>query len=416
VRIQTIRVSNFKTFAGLDLSLNAFDVLIGENGAGKSNFIDIIQFIRDIGLVGLEDAVSLQGDVEFVRNICEDTTAPFSLEITVNQESHPLVLSFCEDRSRRIEAAVERCVYRLVLDIGQDTFSILEESLDARCRYTTVGGDGSSEPVDTGAITLTRKKDGYCTLEITPPEKMARIVWMPVVPHQVPPRASLLEEPYANPLAAPLVHHLCQFFSKIAVYDFDPRLSKQVGPWAGRARLETDASNLPIVLRHILRDPMRKEELQWMISENLPFIEDVRMERLSGSSLTTTLKETYCSRRFTPASLLSDGTISLIALIVALYFEEGSIIVLEEPLRNIHPHHASKIIAMMKDASERQGRQLLITTHSPEIVKYAGIERILLLQRDERGNSSIVRPREKEELKVFLENMGVEELYVQNLL
>jgi len=415
VRIEAIRVSNFKTFAGLDLSLNAFDVLIGENGAGKSNFIDIIQFIRDIGVEGLENAVSLQGDVEFVKNICEDTAAPFSLEVTVSQ-SRPIVLSFCEDRSRRIEAAVERCIYRIALDIGQDTFSILEESLDARCRYTAVGEDGSPEPIDTGAITLTREKDGSCTLEITPPEMMARIVWMPAVPQQVPPRASLLEEPYANPLAAPLVHHLCQFFSKIAVYDFDPRLSKKVSPWAGRARLETDASNLPIVLRHILRDPVRKEQLQWMVSENLPFIEDLRMERLSGSSLTTTLKETYCSRRFTPASLLSDGTISLIALIVALYFEERSVIVLEEPLRNIHPHHASKIIAMMKDASEQQGRQLLITTHSPEIVKYAGIERILLLQRDERGNSSIMRPREKEELKVFLENMGIEELYVQNLL
>ncbi|RPJ53479.1 MAG: hypothetical protein EHJ95_02160 [Methanobacteriota archaeon] len=415
MRIEAIRVSNFKTFAGLDLSLNAFDVLIGENGAGKSNFIDIIQFIRDIGVEGLENAVSLQGDVEFVKNICEDTAAPFSLEVTVSQ-SRPIVLSFCEDRSRRIEAAVERCIYRIALDIGQDTFSILEESLDARCRYTAVGEDGSPEPIDTGAITLTREKDGSCTLEITPPEMMARIVWMPAVPQQVPPRASLLEEPYANPLAAPLVHHLCQFFSKIAVYDFDPRLSKKVSPWAGRARLETDASNLPIVLRHILRDPVRKEQLQWMVSENLPFIEDLRMERLSGSSLTTTLKETYCSRRFTPASLLSDGTISLIALIVALYFEERSVIVLEEPLRNIHPHHASKIIAMMKDASEQQGRQLLITTHSPEIVKYAGIERILLLQRDERGNSSIMRPREKEELKVFLENMGIEELYVQNLL
>lgn len=70
---------------------------------------------------------------------------------------------------------------------------------------------------------------------------------------------------------------------------------------------------------------------------------------------------------------------------------------------------------MMKDASER--KQIIITTHNPEIVKYAGIENILLISWDTDGFSTITRPSEKKELKSFLENeMGIEELYVQNLL
>ena len=114
---------------------------------------------------------------------------------------------------------------------------------------------------------------------------------------------------------------------------------------------------------------------------------------------------------------MSDGTINITALIIALYFEEKPVIAIEEPERNIHPHLISKIVDMMKDVSERFEKQIMVTTHNPEMVKYAGIENILLVHRDDRGFSKISRPSEKDEVRIFLENeMGIEELYVQNLL
>ena len=119
--------------------------------------------------------------------------------------------------------------------------------------------------------------------------------------------------------------------------------------------------------------------------------------------------------KYLPASLISDGTINLTALIIALYFEKKQICIVEEPERNIHPYLISKVIDMMKDAS--QNKQIIISTHNPEIVKYAGLENILLVSRDKDGFSTITRPVEKDEIKIFLENeMGIEELYVQNLL
>ncbi|NTV46851.1 MAG: AAA family ATPase, partial [Chlorobiales bacterium] len=39
--IKSIRVSNFKSFKELELPLNHFNVLIGANAAGKSNFLQI---------------------------------------------------------------------------------------------------------------------------------------------------------------------------------------------------------------------------------------------------------------------------------------------------------------------------------------------------------------------------------------
>jgi len=69
---------------------------------------------------------------------------------------------------------------------------------------------------------------------------------------------------------------------------------------------------------------------------------------------------------------------------------------------------------MMKDASQK--KQIIVTTHNPEIVKYAGLDNILLVSRDKNGFSKISRPIDKEEIRTFLEHIGIEELYVQNLL
>ena len=69
-----------------------------------------------------------------------------------------------------------------------------------------------------------------------------------------------------------------------------------------------------------------------------------------------------------------------------------------------------------RDEINPRGRQIIITTHHPEIVKYAGPEYVILLQRDKKGHSVFSRPRENEEIQAFLEEMGIEDLYVQNLL
>jgi predicted ATPase len=73
------------------------------------------------------------------------------------------------------------------------------------------------------------------------------------------------------------------------------------------------------------------------------------------------------------------------------------------------------VVDMMKETSQK--RQIIVTTHNPEIVKYADLEDILLISRDKEGFSRISKPCEKEEVKIFLQHeMGIEELYVQNLL
>jgi hypothetical protein len=70
---------------------------------------------------------------------------------------------------------------------------------------------------------------------------------------------------------------------------------------------------------------------------------------------------------------------------------------------------------MMKDASTN--KQIILSTHNPEIVKYAGTEYLNFVSRDSEGFSKIIKAQEIGEIRTFLENeIGIEELYVQNLL
>lgn len=62
-------------------------------------------------------------------------------------------------------------------------------------------------------------------------------------------------------------------------------------------------------------------------------------------------------------------------------------------------------------------KQVLVTTHSPQVVESAGLESILLVSRDAEGFSTVTRPADNEHLQSFLDNeIGVGELFAQNLL
>jgi predicted ATPase len=192
--------------------------------------------------------------------------------------------------------------------------------------------------------------------------------------------------------------------------------------------LEEDGSNLAIVLKNILWDVDKKRKFSNLVKDLLPFVEDLDVEKFADRSLFLKLREIYTKEQYLPAFLISDGTINILALLVALYFEKKPLTIIEEPERNVHPYLISKMVEMMKDASHmpapqsevaRQAgqKQIIVTTHNPEEVKSAGLENILLVSRDKEGFSTISRPSEKDEVKTFLENeIGIEELYVQNLL
>lgn len=68
ISIKSIKAQNYKSFNNLEVKLSDFNIIIGPNSAGKSNFISILQFLRDIINSGVENAISLQGGTEHILN------------------------------------------------------------------------------------------------------------------------------------------------------------------------------------------------------------------------------------------------------------------------------------------------------------------------------------------------------------
>ena len=412
MNIKRIRVTNFKSFKELEVELRRFNVVIGANASGKSNFVQIFQFLRDIAKHGLENAISMQGGVEYLRNIKIGASEDFSLKVVFDLESFGRRFVFRGE----IEIKIYEATYEFALNFNKkgSGFKISKDILTYKCGFPRRRRK-IEEKIGEGEIVIYRD-DGKVRIELHKPEDVPiKIddIFPPFLRNvQLPPNTIILEGPFFLPLP-PL--SLKENFSNISIYDFDPKLPKKATPISGKAELEEDGSNLSIILKNIIENKDGKRKLFNLLKDLLPFIDNIGVEKFADKSLLFKLQEKYFKNQYLPASLISDGTINITALIVALYFERKPMTIIEEPERNIHPYLISKVVDMLKDASRK--KQIIVTTHNPEIVKYAGLENILLVSRNQDGFSLISKPTDKDEVKIFLKNeIGIEELYVQNLL
>jgi len=404
--ITRLRVSNFKSFDELEVDLRPLNVVVGANAAGKSNFLEVFRFIRDLAAHGLENAVSLQGGMEYLANLKIGAKRPVSLVMTFD---FPQVFPVRAEENEYWLASVFESIYKLTLEWeGNSGYRIVEDEVVHRCRYES--GLGSQRHLGDGEIRISRvagKVEVHFLLSNIEDARLSDEGLGMALALGVRSAEDVLIN--SNSFIFP------RFSESLAAFDLDPKLSKLSTAISGKADLEPDGSNLAIVLRNLLRDEEKRRDFFRILQDVLPFVEDLKVERFSDKSLLLALKESYTDDSFLPATFLSDGTIHLVALIVVLYFEKAAVTVLEEPERNIHPHLISRVVSMLKDASDQ--KQIITTTHSPEVVRNVELEDLLLVHRDENGFSRVTRPAENEELKVFLENdFGIDDLYVQSLL
>ena len=423
--ITNIKVNNFKSFKRLSTELGPLTVVIGANASGKSNFVQIFRFLMDIVSSGLDNAISLQGGMGYLRNVNMPAADSFSLEVTDDRRwSKPIEPGKAQPRIRTSETT-----YRFSLHPSDNRlgYEITEDSLIQK--YEILGlerdkkGRKIKEPEIFGRAKMVfSRKSGKIKTRFSKSRNMdVDLKSSDILPHYSLQKEFGLRSLKAHQmlLTSDLLLFLPPFsrppFVHAGIYDFDPKFSKVSTPISGKAELEEDGKNLAIVLRNILQDKEDKEKLQDFLTDLLPFVVELGYEKLPDRSLLFNLEETYSKKEKLPASFLSDGTINVIAIILALYFEKKALTIIEEPERYIHPYLASTLMNLVKDAS--QDKQIIVTTHSPEIVQHVDLENILLVSRDSNGFSVLSRPATKKDVQVFLDNeIGIQELYVQNLL
>ncbi len=409
--VKSIHISNFKSFKDARIeNLGLFNVVIGTNAAGKSNFIQVFRFLRDVADHGLRNAVSLQGGRDYVVNSRLAAAKPLRLRISYGAN--------LEMKRKDISILVDEVVYEFAVKFDKKGvgFFILEDSLTSHLRFFRPAGKKKTcrgRPLGEGKGFLFNRQgriDYRLELPAEVPLTSEDLVPQFLKDERLPTDALLLETPFFE-----VIHNFEKFFSRMAIYDFDPRLPKKAAVMTGKRELEEDAGNLVLVLRDIFSDREKRRKFDNLLKGCLPFVEDVDVKKLGDGSLIFKLKEVYARDSFIPATFISDGTINLTALIVALYFEDKSLLIIEEPEKNVHPYLIGKVVDMMKDAAKR--KQIIVTTHNAEIVKCAELENVILVSRDRNGFSVISRPAERKEVQVFLKNeVGIEDLFAQNLL
>ncbi len=409
--MKSIKVVNFKSFEEVDVKLRKFNVLIGANASGKSNFISVFRFIRDIAQSGLENAISLQGGIEYLRNMKVGASRNMTIKIVSDAKFGRVIR---ENREKRRLVEIEETIYEFSIKFytRKVGYRVQQDRLTQKLKFFTLEDKlKKGDLIGKGQITVWKNNKKFKVhLEKDGDIKFDEDTFFPPFFKEIDftHNTLLLETPF-------MYFPVKEIFTDISIFDFDPKLPKKAAPITGKAQLEEDGSNLSIVLKNILADKDKRRKLLNLLQYFLPFVESIDVEKFADKSLLFKLKESYFEKEFIPASLISDGTINITALIIALHFEKNPLVIIEEPERNIHPSLISKVVEMIKDASQK--KQILITTHNPEVIKYVDIDNLLLISRDENGFSRITRPADKDVLKAFLENeIGVEELFIQNLL
>lgn len=414
--IKHITVTNFKSFKELDIELGPLNVLIGPNSAGKSNFIQVFRFLRDIANDGLDNAISLQGGAEYFRNVYLNSSRDFSLKVAFD---HNVGVEY-RLGEQIIGFHVEEALYEFTIHFSEKdhSYQVIDDRVTFPCNFFEASEieDFIGRDLGQGKITVSNIR-GQFQYELDKPKDVPlreENISSRFTSRQRESSQQLLLEPATSP---PAIYFwpVGGMFNSISTYDFSCNLPKSAFQSAGKRNLEEDGSNLVIVLKALLENKEERRQLLNLLKDTLSFIQELHVQEAADQSLLLMLGESYSRNLLLPAFLMSDGTMHLLALIVALYFEQKPLMIFEEPEKSVHPYLISKLLEMMKEASET--KQIIITTHNPEVVKYSNLGDILLIARDKEGFSTVSRPSEKEGIREFLKNeIGIEELYVRNLL
>ncbi len=424
VVLDSLSIENFRSFQSAEVSLGRFNVLVGANAAGKSNFIDAIRFLRDVERHGLSDAVSMQGGVEYLRNAEIGAAQPLSVtaRLSMSELMTPLIPIAKTRPNEYMTVAGDEATlhFEIAFRKRASTFKIQTEEITIPVSFTQYVERGRrSELVESSDF----RGRGQLRLE-----RIDRRLQMDVTDEN---GLDLLrgERPdfmyFLSRRPSPTVLTWNEFvryfyfkggFSDVSVFDFDPKLPKQSVQITGRQQLEEDGSNLALVLQSILKVRGQKRLLTSLVGDILPFIERFSVQSIADRSVFFSLHDKYGkSAKGIPAAFMSDGTINVLAIICAAVFDRRGFIVIEEPERNIHPSLISRVVALLREAS--QEKQVVITTHSPEVIKNVSLEELILVRRNKSGFSEIVRPRDSQAVGHFLETeIGLDDLFVQNLL
>ena len=314
--LKKLSIHGFKSIEKLqDFAIENLTVLIGANGAGKSNFVDFFRMLRALADEAFQSFVNAQGGGDGLLFLGPKRTPQISAHLEFGQNSYSFVLE----------------------PTAGGTLQVKEE----RVSYIP-SGSGSS--LSRGAMESALKGNR----SVQSPH------WdVPGVPHYV----------YAA-VSNWTVYHFHDT-SSLALM----RRDQAVRDWA---RFRHDASNIASFLLNLQNE---QAESYTLIRDTVrliaPYFDDFQLRpQTRGGDEQVRLEWLQKGSDFPfQPNQLSDGTIRFICLATALLQPNPpATIVIDEPELGLHPFALALLAGLIKSASERT--QVILSTQSPNLLDF----------------------------------------------
>lgn len=402
MRISNLRVQRYRSLYDLDIDLAPLSALIGPNGGGKSNFIDALNFIGLALSNGLESAVNLKGGLgrfAFRRRGKASRLVAFqiSMRFTLTEIQSPR-LEFREQLEQLLASGGPAPEFELTYGFriaeggtdGFNDFSVASESMDLRA---IDGNQGLS------LLTIARDR-GDVRAVLTKSDKIEPGLWRELVwPFEDEGFANYLsgavreDQLLAGALAFnafnAVIASVMRQLSLIQTYVISPALSKLPGVPSPIGQLYWSGANLPSAVNTLQRNfPDRWERVLDRMLELEPRFEEIGAKLTQERTLALQSGE-LGARRPWSSTEVSDGTIRMLALLTALYDPRFPIVAIEEPENSVHSWMVRSFVEACREAVDSDGKQVLITSHSPALINFFHPQEILVVWRDRSGRSNI---------------------------
>jgi predicted ATPase len=345
--VTRLTVRNYRVLRDVTLSgLTPLTVLLGPNGSGKSTLLDALAFLSDAVEVGVEGAVARRGGFEDIRTFGADGPIEFIVECVLgaNARRYRYELLLAEDGG----AVTKRELLEWLPDDGAEPRTLVDFH---------VGGEGNV--YDEDGETLTREVLVGDSLAVDTFGRLLRfadVAWF---------RAFMLNWQTVNVDVARV-----RAGTRAGV-----DLSKGAPPFS------PDGADVAKVLDR-LRGTDELDEIIRILRRYVPKLESVRAERTDTGQLVVRLKDrTFDDSASSDA--VSEGTLRLLAQLLALRQDRASLLMVEEPENNLHPKLHYPLAEDFRLASE--AKQLLVATHSPRFVDAVRPDELWALHRDTDG-------------------------------
>jgi len=181
--------------------------------------------------------------------------------------------------------------------------------------------------------------------------------------------------------------------------------------------LQSHGNNLPsflLFLRNNYKESYKR--IVDYVRDVVPQFQDFYLEPANNFISLRWMDHSATDYRFN-AYQFSDGSIRFIALATLLLQPAETmpnVIILDEPELGLHPYAITQLAEMIKDASIHA--QVIVATQSKDLVDHFDIDNISVVEMDEKTQSTTVSQLNEEDYKLWLEHYTVSELWDKNII